>query len=445
MHVIRVFENIYLLILSSVISIPFSCCVVDENPSLSPNDPKNEIDSSQQEGNSKESPETPTSNASPCESSTTTETTQSPQEAEDDNDNNGDQEEHQSSMDVARPSIITHSGDAPPPPPAQTADDNSNEKNNLDNNSSQDNKVQKDKNENSEEAMSLESVRAAAAVPSIGQSGTLSDASPERQAEETYTKLPPNPYPNPYPLDYMNYHTLPAGLKTVTQEERSDKAKRGGGSDSDTESTIKPTNSKPSKPTSSSAGRCVPSPPGGSTDMHREEYERYMKMAQHLHYPNPYSFDYLNLHAASSSSSGLTAQAEKGREDENQKHDSDSETDSRGIKASTTTAPSSGRSHTPQDGATERHDVDDQEKYMNLSQGVKYPNPYGFDYLNFRMYPGLAALANPNLAPKLMDRTCQYCGMVKNSPADLQRHVRKHTGERPFVCEVSACGLNLDL
>ncbi|XP_070175497.1 zinc finger protein 236-like [Littorina saxatilis] len=37
---------------------------------------------------------------------------------------------------------------------------------------------------------------------------------------------------------------------------------------------------------------------------------------------------------------------------------------------------------------------------------------------------------------KMSHRTCEYCGVVKPTPAALQRHVRKHTGERPFVCQV---------
>lgn len=52
--------------------------------------------------------------------------------------------------------------------------------------------------------------------------------------------------------------------------------------------------------------------------------------------------------------------------------------------------------------------------------------------------PSIQKRVDEDLASSPPNYTCPYCGIIKNSPTELTRHVNKHTEEKSFVCEVSS-------
>ena len=78
----------------------------------------------------------------------------------------------------------------------------------------------------------------------------------------------------------------------------------------------------------------------------------------------------------------------------------------------------------------------DEKSYLKLNLKDNKLDNESFDVLDYEdrgaSIPGLTPVA-----PHLASRFCVYCNVVKKSPADLERHLRKHTGDRPFGCRVS--------
>ena len=51
--------------------------------------------------------------------------------------------------------------------------------------------------------------------------------------------------------------------------------------------------------------------------------------------------------------------------------------------------------------------------------------------------PSIQRRVDEDLVSSPPNNKCPYCGIIKNSQAELTRHVSKHTKENSFVCEVS--------
>ena len=51
-----------------------------------------------------------------------------------------------------------------------------------------------------------------------------------------------------------------------------------------------------------------------------------------------------------------------------------------------------------------------------------------------------ATFRNPN--PQLLKNQCPICGKISAFPANLRKHMRVHTGDKPFICSVCGRGFS---
>jgi len=76
----------------------------------------------------------------------------------------------------------------------------------------------------------------------------------------------------------------------------------------------------------------------------------------------------------------------------------------------------------------------------NSSVELDCPHPLTVSKKNMSQTLSLNTLQNDSVSGmKLSRHTCKFCGRVCAKPSVLQKHIRTHTGERPFPC--TTCGL----
>ena len=96
-----------------------------------------------------------------------------------------------------------------------------------------------------------------------------------------------------------------------------------------------------------------------------------------------------------------------------------------------------GGGHTPQHMlARDRHLTHrSSHDHLTSRSAERFRDPRDNDTLEQRLNNSLANNHGLLSAKDIADLTCGYCGHVFKQTEDFKRHVRIHTGERPFACQ----------